>query len=214
MLICIKFLQLKIRLMHLESVMLQMKNRFTGATLMEILIGMFVIAILSKLAITSYSRLIFHTRIVVATSELHAALLYARSEALKRGGNVIVCRSVSAHTTQPVCDTGNSDPMSNSGWGDGWIIFHDGDGDGKLSASDTILRLQEKLFSSNKDGSIIPTPNRKQIKFNSFGQVYGNYIQFAVAQPLGVRDSYLGRYICIASGGRARVDKIMCSANK
>lgn len=194
--------------------MLQTKNRFIGATLMEILIGMLVIAILSTFAITSYSRLIFHTRIVVATSELHAALLYARSEALKRGGNVIVCRSVSANATQPVCDAGNSDPASNSGWGDGWIIFHDDDGDGKLSIADTILRVQEKLFSSNKDGSIIPTPNRKQIKFNSFGQVYGNYIQFVVAQPAAIRDRYLERYICIASGGRARVDKIACSVNK
>lgn len=192
--------------------MLQTKNKFIGATLMEILIGMLVIGILSTLAITSYSRLIFHTRIVVATSELHAALLYARSEALKRGGNVIVCRSTSAHTTQPVCDAGNSDRAINSGWGDGWIIFYDEDGDAKFSVSDTVLRVQEKLFSSNKDGSIIPTPNRKQIKFNSFGQVYGSYIQFVVAQPAAARDTYLERYICIASGGRARVDKIACSA--
>jgi type IV fimbrial biogenesis protein FimT len=192
--------------------MLQTKNRFLGATLTEVLIGILVIAILSTLAITSYSRLVSHTRIVVATSELHAALLYARSEALKRGGNVIVCRSTSAQTAQPVCDSGNSDLVSNSGWGDGWIIFHDSDGDGKLSVTDIFLRAQEKLFSSNRDGSIIPTPNRRQIKFNSFGQVYGNYIQFTIAQPTAIRDHYLERYICISSGGRARVDKVECSA--
>lgn len=192
--------------------MLQKPNRnASGAGLIEILVGLLIIGILFKLAIASYSRLIFHARITMATSELHAALLYARSEALKRGGNVILCRSTSAHTAQPVCDPGSSDPNTNSGWGDGWIIFHDSNGDGKLSETDTMLRVQERLFVSNSDGSIIPSPNRKQIKFNSFGQVYGNYIQFAIAKYQTERDVNLERYICIASGGRARVDKVACS---
>ncbi|MFZ6816662.1 GspH/FimT family pseudopilin [Undibacterium sp. Ji22W] len=187
------------------------RTKFAGTTLIELLIGLLIMGILLKFATVSYSRLIFDARITVATSELHAALLYARSEALKRGGNIIVCRSISASTTHPMCDSGGTDPSSNSSWGDGWIIFHDGDGDGKLSETDTILRVQEKLFSSSKDGSIVPTPNRKQIKFNSFGQVYGNYIQFAIANSPELKDPDLGRFICIASGGRARVDKIACS---
>lgn len=189
-----------------------LKNKVAGASLIEILIGLTMILILSQLAISSYARLISHIRITVATSELHTALLYARSEALKRGGNVIICRSVSAHTLTPTCDAGDSDPSSNSGWGDGWIVFHDRNGDGKLSNLEPLLRIQTKLFQSPKEGAITPSPNRKQIKFNSLGQVYGNYIQFAVAQSPDLKELNLQRYICIASGGRARVDKVACSA--
>lgn len=186
--------------------------KIAGMSLTELLVVLFILLVLSKVAISSYARLISRIRITTATSELHAALLYARSEAIKSGGNVIICRSISAHMKVPVCDAGISDPNSNSGWGDGWIIFHDRDGDGKLSELDTLLRVQEKLFQSFKEGAITPSPNRRQIKFNSLGQVYGNYIQFAIARSEEFKDPEAERYICLASGGRARVDKLVCNA--
>ncbi|MBC3874611.1 GspH/FimT family pseudopilin [Undibacterium flavidum] len=189
----------------------KIKCKSAGATLLEALIALAIISILIKLAVASYSRLFSQTQIIVAASELHAALLFARSEALKRGGNVIICRSTSANAPYPVCNADHSDSDSNSGWGDGWIIFHDSNGDGRLSDSEDIIRVQGRLFLSNRDGSIIPTPNRKQIKFNSFGQVYGVYMQFAIVQSHQEREANLERYICIASGGRARIDKVTCS---
>jgi type IV fimbrial biogenesis protein FimT len=184
----------------------------SGMTLIEILITLTMIGVLSTLAMASYSNLVKRIRIFVATSELHSGLLYSRSEALKYGGNVIICRSINSHTPTPTCEGGPSDPLTNSGWGDGWIIFHDRDADAKVSEDDTILRVQGKLFSRPDQGAILPSPNRKLIRFNSLGQVYGTYMQFAIGQVQSQADVENNRYICIASGGRARVDRKICNA--
>lgn len=183
-----------------------------GVTIVELLVVLTIIGVLSQLVIGSYSKLLIRTRIYVATSELHASLLYARSEAIKHGGNVIICRSSNADSANPSCDSDMSDGNLNSGWGAGWIIYKDRDQDGKLSTEDTILRVRGKLFSSSDQGSIIPSPKRKQIKFNEFGQVYGTFLQFKISQAKSPESIADAKYICIASGGRARVDKIECSA--
>lgn len=183
-----------------------------GVTIVELLVVLTIIGVLSQLVIGSYSKLVTRTRIYIATSELHASLLYARSEAIKHGGSVIICRSSNADSVTPSCDSDMSDDNLNSGWGAGWIIYKDRDHDGKLSTEDTILRVRGKLFSSSDQGSIIPSPKRKQIKFNEFGQVYGTFLQFKISQAKSPESIADAKYICIASGGRARVDKIACSA--
>lgn len=183
-----------------------------GVTLIELLVVLLIVALLAKLAISSYSNLIHSMRIYTATSELHSSLLYARSESIKHGTSVVICRSSTAESLDPKCDDNNSDENTNSGWGDGWIIYQDLNGDGRLSNNDKILRSRGRLFTSPDQGSIIPTPKRKQIKFNSLGQVYGTYLQFAISRPLESSNSGEARFICIASGGRARVDKVQCNS--
>lgn len=189
-----------------------LKTKLLGVSLIEMLVVIALIGILSKMATSAYANLVFRMRIFSATSELHAGLLYARSESLKHGGNVIICRSVNAHAPRPACDLGKSDSKSNSGWGDGWLVFYDQNIDGQLSEADTILQVQGKLFSTPEQGAIIPSPNRKQIKFNSLGQVYGTFMQFSIGMPQTAHDVDHNRYICIAAGGRARVDKKLCNA--
>jgi type IV fimbrial biogenesis protein FimT len=190
----------------------QAKLRPFGVSLIELLITLVLIVLLSTLAIDAYSSLVSRIRIYAATSELHAGLLYTRSEAIKHGGNVIICRSANTHTLQPSCEGENSDSAGSSGWGDGWLIFHDRNVDGRVSGTDTILRVQGRLFSTREDGAIIPSPNRKQIRFNSLGQVYGTFMQFSVGKQQNQVGADHNRYICIASGGRARVDKKNCNA--
>jgi type IV fimbrial biogenesis protein FimT len=191
----------------------KMRLNHLGMTLIEIPITLMMIVVLSTLAVASYSKLVERMRIFAATSELHSGLLYSRSEALKYGGNVIICRSVNSHTSTPTCEGGPSDPLTNSGWGDGWIIFHDHNADSRVSESDTILRVQGRLFLRPDQGAIQPSPNRKLIRFNSLGQVYGTYMQFSIGQLQSNADMANNRYICIASGGRARVDRKVCSPN-
>ena len=188
------------------------KSRNSGLTLTEVVVVLLMIGLLSKLAISSYSNLIHSTRIYTATSELHSSLLYARSESIKHGTSVVICRSSTAESFNPKCDDTNSDEDTNSGWGDGWIIYLDVNGDGRLSNNDKILHSRGRLFASPDQGSIIPTPKRKQIKFNSLGQVYGTYLQFAISRPVESANSGEARFICIASGGRARVDKVQCNS--
>jgi type IV fimbrial biogenesis protein FimT len=187
------------------------KCKSLGFSLVELLLAILLLGILSHFALGSYANLVSRMRIYTATSTLHSSLLYARSEALRFGGNVIICRSATTQASNPTCDGTGNDSATSAGWGDGWLIFHDGNGDGGVSGSDTLLRVQEKLFATPTQGSITPSPSRKQIKFNSLGQVYGAYLQFAVTGPKSDTALESRRYICIASGGRARVDTRLCN---
>ena len=47
---------------------------------------------------------------------------YARSESIRRGGGVVMCRSDTPEAASPVGGTDAS--PGGKGWASGWIIFH------------------------------------------------------------------------------------------
>lgn len=180
-----------------------------GFTLAESLIVMLILSILLFLAIPSYGNFVITNRITTATSELHSTILYARSEAIKRGGAVIICRSSSTRSENPVCDKG-PDPQG-LGWGGGWIVFHDKDRNRRLNAGDEILMMRSAFFNSSKEGAILTRPTHNQLDFNSTGQTFGNYMSFIIRRPIDDENSKHDKYICLASGGRARVSFEPCT---
>lgn len=184
-------------------------------TLLEMLIVIALSAILLSIAIPSFKSVINVNRISSYTSLLHAALLFARSESIKRGVPVTICRSVNSETGNPNCATTNSDALSNSGWADGWIIFADLNNNGTYQPTnaipDVLIQVQGKLVSSNTAGSIIPNPSRKFITFGATGQTFGTFLRFAINRPDSDVDASHDRFICISAGGRARVSNTLCS---
>jgi type IV fimbrial biogenesis protein FimT len=178
-----------------------------GVTMLELLVVICITAILSMLAFPSFQRFLQSTRINTATSLLHATLLYARSESLKRNMNVIVCRSDNADSPAPSCAPGSH----SSGWGTGWIVYVDKDRNSTFSAGDEVIRTQSALFKSAEQGSILPNPHRNSITYRATGQTFGSYLQFSVNQASQRNDAGINRYLCIAAGGRARVDVRPCS---
>lgn len=63
-------------------------------------------------------------------SHLHLA----RSEAIKRNSRVVLCKSADGLACS-----------SNGGWEQGWIIFHDTNGNAVRDASETIIRRESAL---------------------------------------------------------------------
>ncbi|MFZ4792098.1 MAG: GspH/FimT family pseudopilin [Candidatus Competibacteraceae bacterium] len=120
-----------------------MKN-YTGFTLLELIITMAIAAILMTVAIPSFNETIRSNRILTQTNELVTALNLTRSEAIKRGVPVTICKASypSTATTPPTaCSTSAS-------WNDGWIIYADpgtNDGTVKTSEGDQILRVKEAM---------------------------------------------------------------------
>lgn len=78
-----------------------------------------IIAILATLAAPSFRDMVVRNRLSGLSNELMVALQYARSEAINRRGTVTVCRSANGIG----CATAG-------GWEQGWVVFHDLDGDG------------------------------------------------------------------------------------
>ena len=86
-----------------------------GFTLMELLLGIAVLAILTTLAVPAFTQFIQNNRLAAEANEMVASFQYARSEAVKRGLPVQICSSDDG----TACD-GN--------WNQGWIAMLDPDG--------------------------------------------------------------------------------------
>jgi len=85
-----------------------------------------IVAILAALAGPSFTPLIERWRVRDAAETLTSTLYLARSEAIKRGGNIIIIKNPNSGT----CTTAAGDTQ----WGCGWRIFFDANGNGTQDA--------------------------------------------------------------------------------
>jgi type IV fimbrial biogenesis protein FimT len=92
--------------------------RAQGFTLVELMVGITVLAILSAIAVPSFGQFIASQRLRAASFDLHTDLKLARSEALKRNQNITIRRREAA------------------GWQTGWVI---------VTAADETLRSRNAL---------------------------------------------------------------------
>jgi type IV fimbrial biogenesis protein FimT len=104
-----------------------------GFTLIELLATMTVLVILTSLAAASMSSTVNNNRIYATQTEFVASLALARSEAARRGVNVMLT------ATAPV--TGNA-------FAGGWRVWVDSDGSGTFDSTEPVLRTHESIPSS------------------------------------------------------------------
>lgn len=112
-------------------------SKQSGFTLLELMIGIAVAAILATMAVPSFNGLIQRTRLDSKTNELFSAAQYARSESLRRNINVTICRSPNPAAAPPACGVAGD----NGTWANGWIVFVDGATPGFVDVNDTVLRV-------------------------------------------------------------------------
>ena len=108
-----------------NTVLFRNRQRQLGVTVVELMIGLAVAAILLAVASSSFVAIVNANRLAGTANELLATLQSARVEALRRNQRIVVCSSNDGAT----CNT----PVGD--WG-GWISFIDTNRDGIFNAGD------------------------------------------------------------------------------
>ncbi len=111
-----------------------MNRKQTGFTLTELMVTLAIAAIILSQAVPSFTTMIQDNRIVTQANDLVTSLNIARSEAVKRGDRVTICKSAN-----------NTSCTTAGGWQQGWIIFTDSNSDATVNNTDTILRTHGPL---------------------------------------------------------------------
>jgi|CXWL01.1.fsa_nt_gi type IV fimbrial biogenesis protein FimT len=106
-----------------------MPLRSRGLTLIELMMGVAIAAILLAVAGPGFQQSLSRNRLTTVANEVTAAVQLARSEAVRNNRRVTLCRSADASS----CDA------SASTWG-GWIIFVDTDADGTRGVGEPVVK--------------------------------------------------------------------------
>lgn len=165
-----------------------------GFTSIELMVTVAIVALLSAIAAPSFSLIIERWRILETVEIMKSSLMFARSEAIKRGGNLYL-EKLPKTTVGCVTDGTNQD------WDCGWVIFVDANGDKRWNAGEEIQR-----YEPPRNITVSRTKSGATISVDRWGMMDGaNLIGFTIApQPTGI-SSPSTKGICMSSGGRIRV---------
>ncbi|MBK8817160.1 MAG: GspH/FimT family pseudopilin [Methylococcaceae bacterium] len=172
-----------------------------GFTLIELLVTIAIASVIMGIAIPSFSTAIQNNRMTSQLNEFIRSLYLTRSEAVKRGVQVTMCKSNNGATC--VVDAGATD------WSQGWIVFTDLNTNAIFdNAPEVLIKIQSAAYpqitiqsthaafrnsvSYSPDGSIPSTAGTIEICDNRRGEL-------------------VGKNIVLSTAGRARVDSgILC----
>ncbi len=188
--------------MRRKNIQYQFKQR--AVTLIELMIVIALTGIIASIAIPSYKDFIVKNNISSFASNLHGALMLARTEAITRGLPVAICKSTNPNALVPACDGTASSNGINTGWGSGWLIFVNPNRDGVFPGGNTLIRAQPGFIASANLGSIVPSDGIEFILFNMTGQTTIGK-NFVINRPANDNVATHDKAVCILTGGRVRV---------
>ena len=176
-------------------------RRRNGFTLIELMIAIAVLAILITIAAPSFRDAMMNVRMSANVNDLMADLALARSEAVKRGVPVRLCRSNGGAN----CNGG----AGNGNWTVGWIVFIDDNDNGNRNGAELVLRARAAVQTGT---SVLLAPGDRDLPFRPSGVTN---ISAATSPTFTICDGRptvpnRGRLVTISPTGRAVVTRITC----
>lgn len=167
-----------------------------GFTVVELVVTTAVLGILAAIAAPNLNGLLQRWQVRRVTENLQSSLEFARSEAIKRGGNVVMQKI----TTNP---NGCVAPAPNREWDCGWFICADINSNNKCTANEPVLLRYDNPSRTH----ISRTGGAASIAFNRYGLVAGAYIGFNLVPHNQNLNHPATHGLCMSSGGRIRTVK-------
>lgn len=171
-----------------------------GFTLIELMVVLAIVAILTTITAPSFKQLIQSITISSSVNTFLSDMRYARSEAVRRGGGVVMCRSDDPEATDPTCNSGSG----ANGWVSGWIIFHAQDNSVVQASAKTLLRVQSRITAIDSIKEVGGAST--EFRFTATGRFlnlnpaptlrFGSEAKFSDA---------VQRTVCVSLGGYARI---------
>jgi len=161
-----------------------------GFTLLELVTGLSITAILTVTGVPAFSELVQRNRLSSEINTFITHLHYVRSEAVKRGVRVVMCRS--ADETR--CSR-------TQGWQEGWIVFTDNNANRKYDGDDQLLYSRQ----AQQNGITITSGRRRTITYQNTGQSPGSNGTYVFCNP---RYPEHAKAVIISNSGRPRLSDV------
>lgn len=174
-------------------------HRQRGLTLVELLITMAIAAVLASIAVPSMSAMIASSKLRSGSSAFVSGFNLARSEAIKRGARVVLCKSADGQAC-----------AAAGGWEQGWIVFHDANSDGARNDSERLLLRELPLSADLKFSGNLNVANYVAFAPSGIPSLTGGGFQAGTLTVcrLSLAQSE-ARQIVLNSVGRPKVHKAM-----
>lgn len=163
--------------------------RQRGFTLLELISSISITAVLTTTAIPAFSGLLQRNRITTEINTFVSHLHYARSEAVKRGERVVICRSADGQNC-----------ARTEGWHKGWITFADNNANRELDAGESLLRVE----AGEENGILITSGRRRRVVYQSTGFSPGTNGTYTFCDP---EYPDLAKAVILSNTGRPRLSE-------
>ena len=169
-------------------------SKYSGFTLLELLTTVAVVSIVLSLGVPNFQSFVKNNRLRTQTNLLVLDINYARSEAIKRGEKLVLCRSINTQNVNPTCSG------TAKSWSAGWLLFVSNDANNSYDSGTDILLKRTELsspgitFTSNSEATL-------SLLFNGDGSKSGTAeARFAICDDRGTA---YGRVLTVTNTGRA-----------
>jgi type IV fimbrial biogenesis protein FimT len=177
----------------------------SGVTLIELMVGVALLAILMAVAAPNFQGMTASSRLTSASNELLGSLQQARAQAIRTGSRVTVCRS----TDGAQCDT-----TAGVGWERGWIVFQDttrSSADAEIDAGEAVLTNIAASGTGTTIAGTIPIANYVSFAADGRPRLMGGGVQsgtLRVCNPANsLTDNSRARDIVLSSTGQISVTR-------
>ena len=164
-----------------------------GLTLVELLVAITMIVVILTVGVQGIGLMISQTRMATATNNLNVHLQLARSEAIKRAVDVILCPSRDGIS----CNAYESPSV----WHTGYMLFADANDNNQRDQGDDAESII-RVVGGSTDAAITITANRARFVYQQDGTAGGSPGTFSICDSAG---RVAPQALIISNVGRPRI---------